>query len=126
MSEWLNFDYEPYMTIPTTEGDKRATPENTIIFLHQRFEDRGCDHLFIQTGETEEQFLGAFVFRICSDEMMDNFDVGVQELIENGFPVIYADEVDPGDRAQFERTVETFVGRVSIDDLEKPWEVTSE
>lgn len=124
MSEMMNWNPNSgVLTVPTDQGEVQGTAHNATIYLHP-YEHRGADHIFIQTGEEDSQVMGVFVLRIASDVVSDNFDRIVTEMTGCGFDTIIADRVAECDKVQFDKTVETILGRVSLDDLEKPWELT--
>ena len=55
---------------------------------------------------------------------MENFDELVRQLIEAEFDFIVADEVSECDMAQFNKTADRFIGKISMVDLDSPWELT--
>jgi len=113
------------LSVPTGDGVKLGTPVNTSIYMHP-FAYRGADHIFLETGETDEQILGAFIFRIASDLLVDNFDDLVGQLVEADFEMIVADSVSDCDWEQFNNTVDRFVAKVDHADLDYPWEFGDE
>lgn len=123
MSEVLKWNpANGVLKVPTETGEVVGTASNSAVYLHS-FEDRGADHIFIQTGENEEQSLGVFIFRIASDTVMENFDRIVGEMAQNRYQTVICDQVAECDRAQYEKTVERVLAGVGLSDLEKPWEV---
>lgn len=124
MSDNLKFDPNSgILSVPTDSGLLLGTPINSTIYMHS-YEYRGADHIFVQSGETDDQILGAFVFRISADAVMENFDELVRQLIEAEFDFIVADEVSECDMAQFNKTADRFIGKISMVDLDSPWELT--
>ena len=123
MSDNLRFDPSSgILSVPTEKGELLGTPINSTIYMHP-YEFRGCDHIFIQSGETEVVILGAFVFRIASDRIMDKFDDLVEQLVEAEFDMIVADEVSDCDWQQYELASGRFFGAVSLNDLDAPWAI---
>jgi len=123
MSENLKFDPNTgILSVPTDTGLLLGTPLNSTIYMHP-YEYRGADHIFVQSGETEDQILGAFVFRIAGDAVMDNFDDLVTQLVEAEFDLLVGDEVSDCDMDQFNKTVDKYVAKVGLKDLESPWEL---
>lgn len=119
----MSFDPETgVLSVPTNQGTYLGNNLNSTVYMHP-YEFRGADHIFVQTGENEEQALGVFIFRIASDLVMDKFDDLVAELSRAEFPVIIADEVSDCDWQQFEMTAARAFGQVGMADLDKPWEI---
>ena len=124
MSEHLRFDpTNGILKVPTGTGEVLGTNCNSSIFLHP-YESRGSDHVFVMTGEDDEQTFGVYLFRSSSDVLMERFDDLVGELVSSEFEVIHCEQVSPGDEKQYQRIADKVVEKISMADLEKPWELS--
>lgn len=124
MSENLKFDPNTgILSVPTENGLLLGTSINSTIYMHS-YEFRGADHVFVQSGETDDQILGSFIFRITADVIMENFDNLIEQLVEADFDMIVADTVSECDMAQYNKVADNFIGEISMVDLESPWEMT--
>jgi len=121
MSEYLNFDADGYPSfiVPSENGRIEGTPANTTVYLHG-FEFKGVDHIFVETGEDEEQVVGAFIWRIVSKNLSEGmFDDLVRELIDNNFDFRTAEEPTEGDLRQFELYIDKIAGKVTNKGIKK-------
>lgn len=121
MSEALSWNpNNGVLKVPTDSGEIVGTASNSAVYLHS-FEDRGADHIYVQTDVGEDGSQGVFVFRIASDAIMDNFDRMAGEMAQNRFQTVVCDQIDECDRIQFEKTLERAMASIGMSDLEKPW-----
>lgn len=122
-----SLEFNPHtrtLYVPTsTDGVLEGTDDNTIIYLHT-YEFRGADHVFVGLRHSDTPNSGIFVFRSQTDGMITFFDGLVKALQDAEFTVHYGDTVAPGDAEIFNKLVDNFVGQISMDDLERPWELS--
>lgn len=104
---------EPFVGFNTQLGEIYATRGNSTLFLHG-FENAGADHLFVATGEDEDNYQGIFLWRVMMNEINPEFfEQLASELQENDWDTLICDEVAEGDQACFDRWVEGQVVKVT-------------
>lgn len=124
MSQGVNFERETGgLRLQLGERELFGYPDNSVIYLHQ-FAYRGLDHIYVWNAGDQEEPFNVSCFRGASDHMMQEFDGLVDLLIRNHFPVNHPGKPSIDDQRIFERHVNHFVGFVSMDDLERPWELS--
>ena len=65
--------------------------------------------------------IGEFVInKIVPEDVLN----GINEVITGQSADIVADEVSECDMAQFNKTADRFIGKISMVDLDSPWELT--
>lgn len=108
MGELINHtpEGEPFVGFSTQLGDIYATRGNSTLFLHG-FEDAGADHLFIATGEDEDNYQGVFMWRALMNEINpEYFEQLASELQDHEWDTLICDQVSEGDQAVFDRFVD--------------------
>lgn len=109
MSEIIQFspDGEPYVGFSTQLGDIYATRGNSTLFLHD-FENAGVDHLFIATGEDEENYQGVFMWRVMMNSINpEYFEQLSSELQGQEWDTLICDTPSEQDQATFDKYVDS-------------------
>jgi len=121
VSEFINHDEQgPYFAFQAEVGLVVGRLTTAGMFTHD-FENRGVDHIFVQTGEDEDSMTGPYLFRVAFDQDPDTFDRILAELREAGFSEVIADTPSDQDQAIFNRFIDqVFVKKVKNKQI-KEW-----
>ena len=110
-----------YFAFRSQVGDIVAHTGNSTLFLHD-YENAGADHLFIQTGETEDNFTGVFLWRVICNDMENNpnfFNELVVEMQEAEWDTLITDTPSEGDQANFDRYVDKQIPKIKSKHIRK-------
>ena len=121
MGELLNFspNGEPFLRFNSQLGQINATRGNSTLFLHD-FENAGADHLFVTTSEDEDNYQGAFLWRVLMNHSdPEFFDRLSSELQENDWDTLICDQVAEGDQRVFDKFVESQVAKITTKKIYK-------
>lgn len=110
------------LKLHTDQGVLVGTPENTQAYLHG-FAYRGVDHIYV-CDEVDGGYLSVMLFRSASDVTIEGFDSFIESLENYDFPITHSEEPRPIDLDCFDEQMDHFVGRIGMDDLERPWELS--
>lgn len=115
MSELVQFtpEGEPFVGFSTQLGEIYATKGNSTLFLHG-FEDAGADHLFVATGEDEDNYKGVFLWRVMMNSINPEFfEQLASELQDNDWDTLICDQVSENDQATFNKFVDSKTVKVT-------------
>jgi len=108
VSELVQFtpEGEPFVGFSTQLGEIYATKGNSTLFLHD-FENAGADHLFVATGEDEDNYKGVFLWRVMMNSINPEFFEQLSsELQDQEWDTLICDQVSEQDQATFDRWIE--------------------
>jgi hypothetical protein len=91
----------------------KTTPENAYIFVHAPLEQRGYDHIFIQTDDNG----GYFLWRTILTRSGHDFDEITDGMMAEGYKAKMSETVSDFDSKQFNDYVMRQTTELSIEDF---------